>query len=331
MKIVIPGGSGHLGTLLARQFHRRGDEVVVLSRSPHVARWRVVSWDGRTVGAWQREIDGADVVLNLAGRSVACRYGAANREEILASRVLSTRAVGHAIATSATPPRLWLQASTATIYAHRFDAPNDEYDGVIGGKEPDAPATWRFSIDVARAWESALDEADTPRTRKLKMRTAIVMSPERGSPFDLLLRLVRFGLGGRAGDGRQYVSWIHHLDFVRAVEWLIEDEDLFGSVNVAAPNPLPNEDFMRAIRDGWGSTFGLPANRWILEIGAAIVRTETELILKSRRVVPRRLLDRGFQFRFSRWDDAARDLCDEWRELHGRDLRRHVLAGSSRF
>lgn len=331
MKIVIPGGSGHLGAVLARQFHRRGDEVVVLSRWPHVARWRVVQWDGRTAGEWVKELDGADVVINLAGRSVNCRYNAENREEILASRILSTRAVGEAIAASAKPPRLWIQASTATIYAHRFDAANDEYKGVLGGRELDAPDSWRFSIDVARAWESAVDEAEVPTTRKIKLRSAIVMSPERRAPFEILLRLARFGLAGRAGNGAQFVSWIHHLDFVRAVEWIIEDEDICGVVNVASPNPLPNEEFMRAIREGWGVGFGLPASRWMLEIGAAIIGTETELILKSRRVVAQKLVDHGFEFRFPTWPDAARDLCDEWRELNGRELRRHVLAGSSRF
>src|SRR5688500_18075398 len=155
MKVVIPGGSGQVGTILARAFHADGDDVVVLSRHPSARPWRVVPWDGMTPGAWESEIDGCDAVINLAGRSVNCRYTAENRKQILDSRVLSTRAVGHAIARAARPPRVWLQASTATIYAHRYDRPNDEYTGVLGGAEPDAPSTWRFSIDVARAWEAA--------------------------------------------------------------------------------------------------------------------------------------------------------------------------------
>jgi uncharacterized protein (TIGR01777 family) len=249
------------------------------------------------------------VVVNLAGRSVNCRYHAANRREILDSRVQSTRAVGEAIARAARPPRVWLQASTATIYAHRYDAPNDERTGVVGGSEPDAPDTWRFSIDVASAWERALDGAVTPYTRKVAMRSAMTMSPDRGGVFDTLLWLVRRGVGGRAGDGRQYVSWVHDRDFVRAVEWLIDRDDMSGPVNICSPNPLPHAEFMRALREAWGAWVGLPATRWMLELGAWAMRTETELVLKSRRVVPTLLLKSGFPFEFPDWPAAARDLC----------------------
>ena len=313
MKIVIPGGSGQVGTILARAFHQDGHEVVVLSRSPGAAPWRTVPWDARTLGDWVREVDGADVVINLAGRSVNCRYNERNRREILASRVDSTRVLGAAVARAARPPGVWLQASTATIYAHRYDAPNDEATGILGGAEPDAPETWRFSIDVARGWERALDEAQAPHTRKVKMRAAMVMSPDRGGVFDTLLGLVRRGLGGQSGDGRQYVSWIHHLDFVRAVRWLIGNGAVDGAVNLAAPNPLPNADFMRALREAWGISLGLPATKWMLEIGAIFLGTETELVLKSRRVVPGRLLQEGLTFDFPAWPEAARDLCAAWR------------------
>src|SRR3982751_2012201 len=166
MKIVIPGGSGQVGTILARAFHR-DDEVVVLSRSPASAPWRSVPWDARTLGDWAREVDGADVVINLAGRSVDCRYDERNRREILEARVDSTRVLGEAVARAARPPRVWLQASTATIYAHRYDAANDEATGILGGAEPGAPDAWRFSIDVAKAWEAAAEQASTPRTRKV--------------------------------------------------------------------------------------------------------------------------------------------------------------------
>jgi uncharacterized protein (TIGR01777 family) len=311
MRIVIPGGSGQVGTVLARAFHGEGHDVVVLSRRPARRPWRVVVWDGVTAGAWSSEIDGADVVINLAGRSVNCRYNAANRRQIVESRVLSTRAVGIAIARSARPPRVWLQASTATIYAHRYDAPNDERSGVIGGDEPDAPDTWRFSIDVARAWEQVFDEQITPATRKVALRSAMTMSPGAGGVFDTLLALVRLGLGGAAGDGRQFVSWVHYEDFIAAVRWLIDREDVDGRVNVASPHPLPNREFMRMLRDACGVRIGMPATRWMLEIGAVFLRTETELILKSRRVVPARLLEHGFQFKFPRWDEAARDLCQQ--------------------
>jgi uncharacterized protein (TIGR01777 family) len=294
MKILIPGGTGQVGTVLARAFHRDGHEVVVLGRSPRAAPWRVVQWDPAALGDWTRELDGSDVVINLAGRSVNCRYTRKNREEILQSRVVSVKAVGQAIARASRSPAVWLQASTATIYAHRYDAANDESTGIIGGNEPNAPDTWRFSIDVARAWEKALDEAAVDGTRKVKMRSAMTMSPDRGGIFDTLLTLVRRGLGGTAGDGRQYVSWIHELDFVRAVYWLIEREDVDGAVNLASPNPLPYKDFMAALRRAWGTRIGLPATRWMLEMGAFFLRTETELVLKSRRVVPGRLLQEGF-------------------------------------
>ncbi len=310
MKIVIPGGSGQVGTLLARAFHGEGHEVVVLSRRAIRVPWRVVEWNGETLGDWCAEIDGADVVVNLAGRNVNCRYHAANRREILQSRVNSTRAVGAAIAGADRPPRVWLQASTATIYAHRFDAANDETSGLLGGNEPGVPDTWRFSIEVAQAWERAACEARTPRTRLVLMRSAMTMSPDAGGIFDTLRTLTRRCLGGRAGDGRQFISWIHESDFVRAIRWLIKRDDFTGPVNLAAPEPLPNAEFMRILRKACGMPVGLPAAKWMLEIGARLLRTETELILKSRRVVPGRLLDSGFAFQFPRWPEAARDLCD---------------------
>ena len=315
MKIVIPGGTGQVGTLLARSFHADGHEVVVLSRTPRKATWRVVRWDAETVGDWVSEIDGADAVINLAGRSVNCRYHSANRRLIKESRVNATRAVGQAIARATSPPRVWLQASTATIYSHHYDAPNDEATGILGGTEPNAPDTWRFSIDVAKSWEQAANDAIVPRTRKVLLRSAMTMSPDRGGVFDVLLGLVRWGLGGASGNGCQYVSWIHDQDFIRSIYWLIDHAELEGPVNIAAPNPVPNAEFMRALRAAWGIGFGLRAAKWMLEIGALFLRTETELVLKSRRVVPGRLLQSGFEFQFPTWPEAARDLCQRWREL----------------
>jgi hypothetical protein len=316
MKIIIAGGSGHLGTILAREFHAQ-DEVVVLSRKSLVVPWRTEIWDGATAGPWVEQLEGADVVINLAGRSVNCRYTAANREEILQSRVDSTRAIGRAIARASHPPALWLQASTATIYAHSYDEDNDEEHGRIGGAEPETPEEWGFSIDVARAWEAALDDIATPRTRRVKMRMAMVMSPEYGGAFDLLLRLVRMGLGGKSGDGRQYVSWIHHGDFVRAIRFLIAKPFIEEVVNIASPKPLPNADFMHALREAWGARAGLGANGTLLESGAFLLGTETELILKSRRVVPARLLRYGFSFEHPDWPEAAAHLAGEWRSWHG--------------
>jgi uncharacterized protein (TIGR01777 family) len=309
MKIVIPGGSGHLGSVLARAFHALGHDVVVLSRSPRNEPWRTVKWDGETLGEWTAEMEGADAVINLAGQSVNCRYTPDNRRIIIESRVKSTKVIGEAIAQSWKPPPVWLQASTATIYAHRYDAPNDEATGIMGGSEPDAPDTWRFSIDVATSWERTFNEAATPLTRKVLMRSAVVMHTASGGPFSIMLRLVRFGLGGQAGDGKQFVSWIHDRDFVRAVLWLIEHEELSGPINLASPNPLTNAEFMRVLRSAWGISFGLPSPEWMLEFGAVLIGTETELILKSRRVVPTRLLQTGFNFEFPTWPQAAKELC----------------------
>jgi uncharacterized protein (TIGR01777 family) len=315
MKILIPGGTGQVGTLLARAFVAAGHDVVVLSRHPAKAPWRVARWDAATVGDWAAELDGADAVINLVGRNVNCRYGPKNRRLIMESRIDSTRAVGRAIARAARPPRIWLQASTATIYAHRYDGPNDEATGVLGGSEEDAPDTWRFSIEVARSWEHAANEANVPATRKVLLRSAMTMSPDRGGVFDVLLRLVRWGLGGASGDGRQYVSWIHDRDFIRAVYWLIDHQELEGPVNLATPNPVPNAAFMRTLRAAWGTRLGLPAARWMLEVGAFMLRTETELILKSRRVIPGRLLQSGFVFEFPAWAEAAADLCRRWQDM----------------
>ncbi|MDX6610986.1 MAG: uncharacterized protein QOD75_172 [Blastocatellia bacterium] len=309
MKLVIPGGSGQVGTILARAFHEQGHEVVVLSRTPANAPWRTVRWDGETQDDWTGEFEAADAVINLAGQSVNCRYTPDNRKLIIDSRVKSTRVVGDAIVQASKPPRVWLQASTATLYAHRFEAPNDEATGIIGGSEAGAPETWRFSIDVVKSWEHAFDKVPTPFTRKVLMRSAIVMSSNPGGPYEMLLRLVKYGLGGQAGDGQQYVSWIHDQDFVSAVRWLIQNEGLAGPVILAAPNPLINAEFMRALRAAWGIPFGLPATNWMLELGAFVLGSETELILKSRRVIPARLQQSGFEFQFPEWVAAARDLC----------------------
>ncbi|MFE6056358.1 TIGR01777 family oxidoreductase [Kitasatospora sp. NPDC056446] len=313
MKIVIPGGSGALGTLLDRSLTAAGHQVVTLTRRP--TRPRQVGWDGRTLGAWAAEVDGSDVVVNLAGRSVNCRYTEDNRRAMMDSRVDSTTVVGQAVAAAARPPAVWLQMSTATLYAHRHDAPNDEHDGLIGGGEPDAPASWQYSIDIARAWELAQTRADTPHTRRVALRTAVLLGPERGSAFDSLSWLARLGAGGPIAGGAQYVSWIHEHDFARAVDFLIAHQDLAGPVNLAAPDPLPQREFMRDLRTAWGMPLALPATRWMAELGAFAVRSESELLLKSRRVVPTRLLDAGFTFDHPHWPDAARDLV---RRLRGR-------------
>ncbi len=297
MKIVITGGSGQVGGILSRHFHGRGDEVAVIARHPEPAPWRTVAWDGLRAGEWGNHLNGAD-----------CRYNQANRREIMESRVVTTRLVGEAIAKAPNPPKLWMNASTATIYRHATDRAMDEVDGEIGGGEAGLPSSWRFSYDVATGSERAFFGSETPRTRKIALRSAIVMSPDRGGAFETLLNLVRVGLGGAAGSGRQYVSWIHDSDFAAAIDFLIANPDLDGCINISSPQPLPNRDFMADLRRAYGAPIGLPATDWMLEVGAFFLRTETELILKSRRVVPRRLLEAGFEFRFPEWSGAAADL-----------------------
>jgi uncharacterized protein (TIGR01777 family) len=314
MKIVIPGGTGQVGQILARYFHAKGHAITILSRNSHPAPWRVVTWDGLTSGPWIAELEHSDVCINLAGRSVNCRYNPTNRRAILDSRVQSTNILNQVIASLNNPPAVWLNASTATIYRHSLDRPMDEATGELGGNEPGAPDTWNFSIQVAKAWEEAFFSTPTPRTRKVALRSAMTFSPDPGGVFDVFLNLVRHGLGGTNGPGNQFVSWIHEVDFIRSVELLIAQQDFTGVVNLAAPHPLTNRDFLRAIREAWGTRIGLPTTSWMIEVGTFLMGTESELILKSRQVVPGLLLDTGFQFTFLHWPAAARDLVSRWRE-----------------
>jgi uncharacterized protein (TIGR01777 family) len=316
---VIPGGTGQVGGFLRRALARQGHEVLVLSRrserlEPGI-RHRV--WDGRSLGDWASDLEGADAVINLAGRSVSCRYTDEHLREMMDSRVESTRVVGEAIARALHPPRVWLQMSTATIYADRRDAPNDEGTGIIGGHEADVPAYWEYSVRIARHWEAAQLEADLPDTRRVALRSAMVMSPDRGGVFDVLSMLTRLGLGGPVAGGGQYVSWIHDEDFVRAVTFLLERDDLEGPVNLASPSPLPQAELMRSLRRAWGRRPGLPATTWMAGLGAWVLRSDPELLLKSRRVVPGRLLDAGFVHEHPDWAGAAEELVRRVRSRPG--------------
>jgi hypothetical protein len=318
-RIILAGGSGFLGTALSRTFLSAGHEVVVLTRFAKHHRDKLagetpalpgggdgaqaVFWDAKNIGEWVTLVDGADVVINLNGKSVDCRYTERNRRMIIESRVNSTRVLGEAIACSVKPPKVWLNASSATLYKHDPPQPADE-SGPTGATQEAKDA---FSIEVIRQWERALDEARIPNTRKVALRMAMVFGTASGV-FPVLRRLARFGLGGKMGSGRQLVSWIHEEDFCRAIEWIIECEDLIGPINLAAPNPLTNAEMMRLVRKECGAPFGLPATEWMLEIGAFFLRTETELIIKSRRVVPGKLLTSGFQFHFPKLEDALRNL-----------------------
>jgi uncharacterized protein (TIGR01777 family) len=315
VRIVIAGGSGQVGHILARHFLAKGDRVTVLSRCQLAAPWPVILWDGVTRGDWVSELEDSDVCINLTGRSVNCRYSKRNRREIFDSRIQSTLLLNDVIRSLKQPPELWLNASTATIYRHSLDRPMDEQTGELGGNEPGAPATWNFSIDVAKSWEKAFFAGrPTPGTRKVALRSAMTLSPDKGGVFDVLLGLVRHGLGGTQGPGTQYMSWIHEADFVRSVDWLIARKDIEGAVNLASPNPVPNREFMATLRAAWGTSIGLPAMRWLIEMGTLLMRTESELVLKSRRVVPGLLLHSGFEFNFPQWENAARDLVDRWKK-----------------
>ncbi len=313
-RIILAGGSGFLGRMLVPRFLRAGCEVVILTRNPkpRADAAREAGWDARTTtGEWAREIDGARAVINLVGRSVNCRYNAVNRAAILNSRVEATRVIGAAIAACVNPPAAWLNASTATLYRHTFGPAHDEASADFA-TTPDVKD--EFSVQVGQAWEEALFDAPTPRTRRVALRISLIFGVEPGGVFHVLRRLTRLGLGGRMGDGRQFVSWIHEEDCCRAIEWILDHEEMAGPVNLAAPEPLPNAEMMRAFRKVCGMPVGLPATRWMLELGAVFLGTETELILKSRRVVPGRLLRAGFQFQHSSMPEALRELearaCD---------------------
>jgi uncharacterized protein (TIGR01777 family) len=318
---VIPGGSGQVGVLLASYFQERGHHVTVLTRGPFAAAWNTVHWDGEHLGPWTEYLEGADVCINLAGRSVNCRYTPANREAIYHSRIDTTQLLGDVIAAVADPPKVWLNASTATIYRHAIDRPMDEFTGELGGNEMltprrRVPGTWNFSIKVAKDWEAAFFASITPRTRKVALRSAMVMSATPGSAFGLLLNLVRFSLGGTQGNGRQFASWIHGLDFARAVEFLIGRQDFEGPVNLSSPNPIQNREFMATLREAWGMPNGIPAPAPLLELATLLMRTESELVLKSRYVIPARLLREGFEFEFPTWAEAAEDLVRQYRQRY---------------
>jgi len=308
-RIILAGGSGFLGRALASHFQDAGHEVVILTRSPKPASGSVreIVWDGRSLGDWAKDLEDATAVINLTGKSVNCRYTARNRKEIIDSRVNSTRVIGEAIAKCNEPPRVWLNSSSATIYKHSFDKPMDE--SCETGATPEAKDA--FSIEVIEQWERELAEGQTPRTRKVALRTSMVLGNAKNSVVPVLRRLARFGLGGKMGSGKQMVSWIHEEDFCRAVEWIIAHENLSGHVNMTAPNPLPNREMMHAVRKVCSAPFGLPATEWMLEVGAFFLRTETELIIKSRNAIPRKLIESGFQFQFPVFQNALADLVDQ--------------------
>jgi uncharacterized protein len=351
-KIIITGGTGYIGQQLARYFGKE-NHVVLLSRQSvnghnnnyakklvkatdgyNVTYWR---WDGKHVEKhWANELEGADIVINLAGKSVNCRYNEKIMQEIIDSRTDATRTIGEAIRQATVPPKLWINAASATIYHNATDGPQDEISGYISDRKNDNMpysafdrlrrsikkqfAAWRygkqsrqyaslekdFSVQVCRAWESSFEEQRTPFTRKIALRMAIVLGT--GGVIVPFFNLLKFGLGGRQGNGKQMFSWVHINDVCRSIEWCYEHTEIEGTYNCAAPNPITNEALMSTLRKKTGHKIGLPAYNWMLEMGAMLIGTETELILKSRWVMPTKFLQAGFRFKYEKLDDAVNEI-----------------------
>lgn len=314
-KIVIAGGSGFIGEELIRYFGMENDLVVLtrkLSESVNnrntythlkdndLARTKYVKWDGESLGIWCAELDTADIVINLAGKSVNCRYTEKNKREIINSRVNSTKIIGKAIQQLSNPPKLWINSSSATIYRHATDKPQDEFTGEIKND---------FSVEVCKQWEKAFVEMETPGTRKIALRMAITLGA--GGVMLPYYNLLKFGLGGKQGNGKQMYSWIHIEDTCRIIDWLFEHKELEGIFNCSSPNPVTNKVFMNTLRNLTNTSFGLPAYKWMLKLGALIIGTETELVLKSRWVIPAKLLEAGFVFHYPEIKPALQNIIQQ--------------------
>ncbi len=298
-KLIIAAGTGFLGQVLVHHFKNKFDEIVILTRgkSQSIDGIKYVNWNARTFSGWEKELENATVLINLAGKSVDCRYTKKNKKEILLSRIESTKILNKAVINCQNPPRHWLNSSTATIYRYSLDKQMDETDGEIGNN---------FSINVALSWEKAFFKTETPKTLKTALRTSIVLGKNGGALIPLKT-LAKIGFGGKQGKGNQFVSWIHEDDFANAIDFIIEKE-ITDVINIVSPEPIRNIDFMQKLRKAAGFPFGIPLNKFFLEIGSFIIRTETELVLKSRNVVPKRLLENEFQFKFDTLEKALQNL-----------------------
>jgi uncharacterized protein (TIGR01777 family) len=293
-KIVLAGGTGFVGKYLKTKFSELGYEVKIISRQNNSIQWTDLI-------SIQEAIDNSEMLINLAGKSVDCRYNKKNKEEILRSRTETTKILGDIILKCKNPPELWINSSTATIYRHAEDRPMTESDGEIGSG---------FSVSVAKEWEKTFFDFRLPKTRQVALRMAIVLGKDGGVmiPFK---NLVRFGLGGKQGNGNQMFSWIHIADLFGIIQFLQSNKKMTGAYNCSAPNPVSNETLMQSLRQAMNVKFGLPSPKLLLKIGAIIIRTETELILKSRWVIPERLTKAGFQFQFSTIDKALINILIE--------------------
>jgi uncharacterized protein (TIGR01777 family) len=315
LKIVIAGGTGFIGRGLIEYFAPENN-VVVLTRNVTnsvnnsfssfaltesiKSKVKLVQWTGKDVGNWINEINGSDIVINLVGKSVNCRYTNQNKQEIFDSRTNATKAIGEAIRLATLPPKVWINGSSATIYPNATDKPNDEYTSNLKDD---------FSVQVCKLWEKTLFEQRTPFTRKIALRMAITLG--NGGVMVPYLNLCKFGLGGKQGNGRQMFSWVHVEDVCRMVEFIWENKQLEGAYNAAAPNPVSNTIFMQTLREVTGNKLGLPAFTWMLKLGAAIIGTETELLLKSRWVLPTKMLEAGYTFKYPTLQEAFKQVVEQ--------------------
>lgn len=297
MKIIITAANGFMGEALVNYFSKAHEVVAIVRKSMTFENVKTCMWDGKNIGDWATEIDGADVLINLAGKSVNCRYNEANKAAIYASRLESTAVLGKAIEACKNPPKLWINAASATIYRHLLNDPMTENNGEIGTG---------FSVDVCQKWEKSFFDFKFKKMRQVALRTAIVLGKNGGVmiPFK---RLTQLGFGGKMGNGQQQFSWIHIDDVCRSIEFIIENESLKGALNVSSPNPVRNNVFMQALRQRYNRFAAIPSPVWLLELGAKLIKTETELILKSRFVLPEKLEHAGFKWKFSKIEEALEE------------------------
>lgn len=294
--IIIAGGSGFLGQVLENYFSDKGYVVKILTRNP--TRENELYWNAEDLGEWTKSLENAEALINLTGKSVDCRYTDVNKKMIYDSRINSTHVLGLAINLCENPPKVWFNSSTATIYEGSLTYENDEENGIIGND---------FSMNIAKSWEEAFYSITNPITRKIALRTAIVLG-KKGGALIPLRTLTRFGLGGKQACGTQKVSWIHEQDFARAIEFLMNNKNLKGHFNLSVSKPTNNKTLMKTLRNTLNMPFGISHPTWLLQFGAKLIGTETELVLKSRNVIPKRLLDNGFKFKFETIESSLLDL-----------------------
>lgn len=298
-KLIIAAGTGFLGQVLLNHFKDKFEEIVILTRgkSKTIDTIKYVNWNAETFSGWETELENSTVLINLTGKSVDCRYNEQNKKEILTSRINSTKIINEAILLCKNPPKHFLNSSTSTIYRFSLDKEMDENSGEIGND---------FSMNVAKNWEATFFEIETPKTLKTALRTSIVLG-KNGGAFIPIKNLAKLGFGGKQGNGNQFISWIHEKDFARAIEFIIKNE-IIGIVNIVSPKPIENKKFMKTLCTTLKIPFGLPISKSMLEFGASIIGTETELVLKSRNVIPKRLQENGFQYEFDTIEKAFKNL-----------------------